>query len=54
MGLGGLGVTARSMAAAALAEVRAELKGVTLGEARERAARALQAVDAAEARKAAS
>ena len=50
----GLGVTSLSMSAAALADVRAELKSVTLEEARERAARALQAVDAAEARKAAS
>lgn len=50
----GLGVTSLSMSAAALADVRAELKGVTLEEARERAARALTAVDAAEARKLAS
>ena len=47
----GLGVTSLSMSAAALGDVRAELKSVTLEEARERAARALTAVDAAEARR---
>ena len=50
----GLGVTSLSMSAAALADVRAELKTVTLEEARERAARAVAAIDAVEARRVAS
>ena len=49
----GLGVTSLSMTPAALADVRAELAGVTLAEARERAARALGARSAAGARAAA-
>ncbi|HEV7955646.1 MAG: ptsP [Microbacteriaceae bacterium] len=50
----GLGATTLSMTPAALADVRAELLGVTLAEARERATRALAARTAAEARTAAS
>lgn len=46
----GLGVTTLSMSPSALADVRAELATVTLEEARERAARALTARSAAEAR----
>ena len=49
----GLGVTSLSMTPAALADVRAELAGVTLAEARERADRALGARSAAGARAAA-
>ena len=49
----GLGVTSLSMTPAALADVRAELAGVTLAEARERAGRALGARSAAGARAAA-
>ncbi|WP_353988469.1 phosphoenolpyruvate--protein phosphotransferase [Ruicaihuangia caeni] len=50
----GLGVTTLSMTPAALADVRAELATVTLGEARGRAERALGARSAADARAAAS
>ncbi|WP_394769688.1 phosphoenolpyruvate--protein phosphotransferase [Lacisediminihabitans sp.] len=50
----GLGVTSLSMTPAALADVRAELRTVTLAEAGERATRALAARTAAEARAAAS
>lgn len=50
----GLGVTSLSMTPAALADVRAELRTVTLAEARERATRAIAARTAAEARAAAS
>lgn len=50
----GLGATTLSMTPSALAEVRAELATVTLGEARARAAAALGASDAASARRAAS
>lgn len=46
----GLGVTTLSMSPSALADVRAELLTVTLEEARERAARAITARSAAEAR----
>lgn len=49
----GLGVTTLSMTPAALADVRAELATVTLDEARSRAAAALAATTAAEARAAA-
>jgi phosphotransferase system enzyme I (PtsI) len=50
----GLGVTSLSMTPAALADVRAELRTVTLAEARERATRAIAARTAAEARAAAA
>jgi phosphotransferase system enzyme I (PtsI) len=50
----GLGVTSLSMTPAALADVRAELRTVTLDEARARATRAIAAHSAAEARAAAS
>lgn len=50
----GLGVTSLSMTPVALAEVRAELASVTLDEARERAAMAIKAGTAAQARAAAS
>ena len=50
----GLGVTTLSMTPAALADVRAALLTVDFREAKERAARALQATTAAEARKVAS
>ncbi|WP_306232581.1 phosphoenolpyruvate--protein phosphotransferase [Agrococcus beijingensis] len=50
----GLGATSLSMSASALADVRAELLTVTLDEARARAARALTAKSAAEARQLAS
>ncbi|NBX22886.1 MAG: phosphoenolpyruvate--protein phosphotransferase, partial [Microbacteriaceae bacterium] len=48
----GLGVTSLSMAPAALADVRAALRAVTLDEARERALRARDARTAREAREA--
>ena len=50
----GLGVTSLSMSATALADVRAALRTVTLGEARARAELALAARSGAEARRAAS
>ena len=50
----GLGVTTLSMTPAALADVRAELATVTLAQARARAAAALDATTAAEARTAAA
>ncbi|TXN28289.1 phosphoenolpyruvate--protein phosphotransferase [Lacisediminihabitans profunda] len=50
----GLGVTSLSMTPAALADVRAELRTVTLAEASERASRALAARTATEARAVAS
>ncbi|WP_072314258.1 phosphoenolpyruvate--protein phosphotransferase [Agrococcus sp. Marseille-P2731] len=50
----GLGATSLSMSASAIADVRAELLTVTLDEAKERAARALTANSAAEAREAAA
>lgn len=50
----GLGATSLSMTPAALADVRAELATVTLVEAKERAAKAISARTAAEARAAAS
>jgi phosphotransferase system enzyme I (PtsI) len=50
----GLGVTSLSMTPAALADVRAELRTVTLVEARQRAERAIAAHSAAEARAVAS
>jgi phosphotransferase system enzyme I (PtsI) len=50
----GLGATTLSMTPAALADVRAELSGVTIEEARAKAALALAAHSAAEAREAAA
>ena len=50
----GLGATTLSMTPAALADVRAELAGVTMEEARAKAAAALGARTAADARAAAS
>ncbi|GEK81468.1 phosphoenolpyruvate--protein phosphotransferase [Agrococcus baldri] len=50
----GLGATSLSMSASAIAEVRAELLTVTLEQAKERAARALAASSAAQARQAVS